>query len=127
MNEYYEQVNSNHIFLVNHFFSVFTALKKCFPARLQNDINMTIVIRSLLGRYNRSVVHNPLFLCFYCKDVFFCFQWILKREIARWFVMAMIGVLTGLVASFIDFAVEYTSDLKFSFIKHGILDSKHIP
>ena len=35
--------------------------------------------------------------------------------------MAMIGILTGCIASVIDIAVKYTSDLKFSYIKHCIL------
>ncbi|KAL4241084.1 H(+)/Cl(-) exchange transporter 7 [Mactra antiquata] len=47
-------------------------------------------------------------------------KWIIKREIARWFVMAMIGIITGLIASVIDVAVEYTSDLKFTYVKHYV-------
>lgn len=35
--------------------------------------------------------------------------------------MGMIGIITGLIASVIDIAVEYTSDLKFTYVKHCIL------
>ncbi|XP_052263703.1 H(+)/Cl(-) exchange transporter 7-like isoform X2 [Dreissena polymorpha] len=44
-------------------------------------------------------------------------RWVLKRELARWFIMGMIGIITGLIASLIDVSVEKISELKFSFIK----------
>ena len=55
-------------------------------------------------------------------DMFLFFQWIIKREFARWLVMALIGILTGCIASVIDIAVKYTAELKFTYIKHCILD-----
>ncbi|XP_041364629.1 H(+)/Cl(-) exchange transporter 7-like [Gigantopelta aegis] len=42
---------------------------------------------------------------------------IIRKEFARWFVALMTGVLTGLVACFIDVMVEKSSVLKYSYIK----------
>ena len=37
----------------------------------------------------------------------------MKRELARWLVMGVIGILTGCIASIIDIAVKSTAELKF--------------
>ena len=42
-------------------------------------------------------------------------------EMLRWLVMFFVGLLTGLVASLIDFCVIKSTDLKFSIIKKCIL------
>lgn len=47
-------------------------------------------------------------------------RWLFKREIARWLIMAMIGITTGLIASLIDVCVEYSSTLKFRYIKNYV-------
>ena len=44
-----------------------------------------------------------------------------RIQISRWIVMLMIGVLTGLVAAFIDFAIVKLTHVKFSLIKMCIL------
>ncbi|XP_045214169.2 H(+)/Cl(-) exchange transporter 7-like isoform X2 [Mercenaria mercenaria] len=49
-------------------------------------------------------------------------KWVIKREFARWAVMGMIGIITGLIASLIDVCVEYTSNLKFLYVKHYVDD-----
>ncbi|XP_049624305.1 H(+)/Cl(-) exchange transporter 7 isoform X2 [Suncus etruscus] len=41
-------------------------------------------------------------------------------EIKRWFICAVIGVLTGLVACFIDIMVENLADLKYQLVKGNI-------
>lgn len=41
-------------------------------------------------------------------------------EISRWVVCALIGILTGLVACFIDIAVEQLAGVKYSVVKHSI-------
>uniref|UniRef100_A0A8D0B4Y4 Chloride channel protein n=1 Tax=Salvator merianae TaxID=96440 RepID=A0A8D0B4Y4_SALMN len=41
-------------------------------------------------------------------------------EIRRWVICAMIGILTGLVACFIDIVVEKLADLKYSVVKGNI-------
>ncbi|XP_046582844.1 H(+)/Cl(-) exchange transporter 7-like isoform X1 [Haliotis rubra] len=42
---------------------------------------------------------------------------IIRMEVARWFVSLVIGVLTGLVAAFIDVMVEKCSSLKYNYVK----------
>lgn len=42
-------------------------------------------------------------------------------EIKRWFICAVIGVLTGLVACFIDIMVENLAGLKYQLVKGSIL------
>lgn len=42
-------------------------------------------------------------------------------EIKRWVICAMIGILTGLVACFIDIVVEKLAGLKFRVVKDSIL------
>lgn len=44
-------------------------------------------------------------------------KWVVKREFARWAVMGLIGIVTGLIASLIDVCVEKSSEYKFKFIK----------
>ncbi|RXM32463.1 H(+)/Cl(-) exchange transporter 7 [Acipenser ruthenus] len=41
-------------------------------------------------------------------------------EISRWVVCALIGILTGLVACFIDIAVEQLAGVKYIVVKHSI-------
>ncbi|XP_041086744.1 H(+)/Cl(-) exchange transporter 7-like [Polyodon spathula] len=41
-------------------------------------------------------------------------------EISRWVVCALIGILTGLVACFIDIAVEKLAGVKYNVVKHNI-------
>ncbi|XP_053133054.1 H(+)/Cl(-) exchange transporter 7 isoform X2 [Hemicordylus capensis] len=41
-------------------------------------------------------------------------------EIRRWFICAMIGILTGLVACFIDIVVEYLAGVKYRVVKEYI-------
>lgn len=45
-------------------------------------------------------------------------------EIKRWVICALIGILTGLVACFIDIVVENLAGLKYRVIKDSILQ-KH--
>lgn len=42
-------------------------------------------------------------------------------EIKRWVICAMIGILTGLVACFIDIVVENLAGLKYRVVKDSIL------
>lgn len=42
-------------------------------------------------------------------------------EIKRWVICALIGILTGLVACFIDIVVENLAGLKYRVIKDSIL------
>lgn len=42
-------------------------------------------------------------------------------EIKRWVICAMIGILTGLVACFIDIVVENLAGLKYKVVKDNIL------
>lgn len=42
-------------------------------------------------------------------------------EIKRWVICAMIGILTGLVACFIDIMVENLAGLKYKVVKDSIL------
>lgn len=42
-------------------------------------------------------------------------------EIKRWVICAMIGILTGLVACFIDIMVENLAGLKYRVVKDSIL------
>lgn len=44
-------------------------------------------------------------------------------EIKRWVICALIGILTGLVACFIDIVVENLAGLKYRVIKGSILPS----
>lgn len=44
-------------------------------------------------------------------------------EIKRWVICAMIGILTGLVACFIDIVVENLAGLKYKVVKDSILCS----
>lgn len=44
-------------------------------------------------------------------------------EIKRWVICALIGILTGLVACFIDIVVENLAGLKYRLIKDSILYS----
>lgn len=43
-------------------------------------------------------------------------------EIQRWFICAVIGILTGLVACFIDITVETLAGLKYKLVKGSILE-----
>ena len=61
-----------------------------------------------------------------CLTVLFIFQWIVKRELARWLVMGVIGILTGCIASIIDIAVKSTAELKFTYLKHCILSQAYM-
>lgn len=45
-------------------------------------------------------------------------------EIQRWFICAMIGILTGLVACFIDIMVETLAGLKYKLVKGSILQGR---
>lgn len=47
-------------------------------------------------------------------------------EIKRWVICALIGILTGLVACFIDIVVENLAGLKYRVIKDSILQ-RHSP
>ncbi|KAK3600873.1 hypothetical protein CHS0354_019220 [Potamilus streckersoni] len=47
-------------------------------------------------------------------------KWQIRKELARWVVMAMIGILTGLVATLIDVCVQQTSRVKYDYIKQYI-------
>lgn len=42
-------------------------------------------------------------------------------EIKRWVICAMVGILTGLVACFIDIVVEKLAGLKYRLVKDSIL------
>lgn len=42
-------------------------------------------------------------------------------EMKRWVICAMIGILTGLVACFIDIVVENVAGLKYKIVKDSIL------
>lgn len=46
-------------------------------------------------------------------------------EIKRWVICAMIGILTGLVACFIDIVVENLAGLKYRVVKGSILPWSH--
>lgn len=43
-----------------------------------------------------------------------------KVQAARWFVALIIGIITGLIASFIDFMVETISNFKYTTIKNSV-------
>ncbi|KAL3877294.1 hypothetical protein ACJMK2_035024 [Sinanodonta woodiana] len=49
-------------------------------------------------------------------------KWQIRKELARWFIMGMIGIVTGLVATLIDVCVQVTSKAKFDYIKEYIND-----
>lgn len=44
----------------------------------------------------------------------------------RWVICAMIGILTGLVACFIDIVVENVAGLKYKVVKDSILCPKSL-
>ncbi|KAK3090640.1 hypothetical protein FSP39_013333 [Pinctada imbricata] len=45
---------------------------------------------------------------------------LIKIEFMRWLVMFFVGVLTGFVASFIDYSVVHVSDLKFKYVRRFV-------
>ncbi|XP_050394865.2 H(+)/Cl(-) exchange transporter 7 [Patella vulgata] len=44
-------------------------------------------------------------------------QEIIRKEIARWFVSLLIGVLTGLIACFIDYMIDICSGVKYDYVR----------
>jgi chloride channel 7 len=46
---------------------------------------------------------------------------VIKKDVARWFVMFLIGVFTALIACFIDIVIDQLATLKFNLIKRCIL------
>lgn len=69
--------------------------------------------------YNIYILLLPLVMCLLCLVC------VLKSfrclEISRWVVCGLIGFLTGLIACFIDIAVEYLAGVKYQVVKKSIL------
>ncbi|KAL1138626.1 hypothetical protein AAG570_008689, partial [Ranatra chinensis] len=60
------------------------------------------------------------------------YKFYFKKNLARWLIFLMIGVITALIAILIDISIEKLSDLKYSIIKKCILsctfeDSLYVP
>lgn len=49
------------------------------------------------------------------------YKFVVEKNIARWFVFLLIGVLTALVACAIDISVEQLSKLKYKYLSNCIL------
>ncbi|OXU19666.1 hypothetical protein TSAR_006094 [Trichomalopsis sarcophagae] len=44
------------------------------------------------------------------------YKFVVKKNIARWFIFLVIGILTALIASFIDISIEQLSKLKYGYL-----------
>lgn len=44
------------------------------------------------------------------------YMFVVKKNIARWFIFLVIGILTALIASFIDISIEQLSNLKYGYL-----------
>ena len=40
--------------------------------------------------------------------------------VLKWFIMLMIGIITGLIAVFVDFSVKHLSKLKFTYVQNTL-------
>lgn len=49
------------------------------------------------------------------------YKFVFKKDISRWFIFLLIGILTGLVAALIDVVVNELTSLKFKKLKECIL------
>ena len=49
------------------------------------------------------------------------YKFVVKKNIARWFIFLLIGVLTALIGAFIDIVVEELSVIKYKGLKKRIL------
>lgn len=49
------------------------------------------------------------------------YKFIVKKNLARWLIFLLIGMLTALIACVIDITVEELSHIKFKSLKHCIL------
>jgi len=55
------------------------------------------------------------------------YKFVVKKNLARWLIFLLIGMLTALIACIIDITVEELSHIKFKSLKHCILYSNTIP
>ncbi len=46
------------------------------------------------------------------------YQFIYKKDLARWLIMALIGVITALIACSIDITIEEVSNIKYAMLKN---------
>lgn len=53
-------------------------------------------------------------------DEYYAGTYITHKQMARWFVMLLVGFLTGLVAVFINFSIEKLADWKYHLIQTRI-------
>lgn len=61
----------------------------------------------------------PVMYCWVVPQGFRCL------EISRWVICGLIGVLTGLIACFIDIVVEKLAGIKYNVVKQSILRVPH--
>lgn len=75
--------------------------------KITNDVN---IFESLdYDTMENSIYHKELLSRTNLRNIYVC--------MVRWFIMFLIGVITGLIACLIDFGVSKASGLKFTFIK----------
>ncbi|XP_026317798.1 H(+)/Cl(-) exchange transporter 7 [Hyposmocoma kahamanoa] len=60
------------------------------------------------------------------------FAFVLRKDIARWFIMLLIGMITALIAFIIDIAIEEFSNIKYKLLKKSVdkyvlIDKLYIP
>ncbi|KAM3826954.1 H(+)/Cl(-) exchange transporter 7 isoform 3-T3 [Vipera latastei] len=91
-----------------------TEAPRCLPSEIpHNDKLLSLKYESL----DYDNCENQLFLEEEKRINHTAFQTV---EIQRWFICAMIGILTGLVACFIDIMVETLAGLKYKLVKGNI-------
>ena len=56
-----------------------------------------------------------------CFNILNFFQYMIKMNLYRWFIMFMIGVGTAVIAVAIDISIEKMAEWKYSLIKKCIL------
>jgi len=51
------------------------------------------------------------------------YKFVVKKNLARWFIFLLIGICTALVACFVDISIEELSNLKYSWLKKCTLNN----
>lgn len=54
------------------------------------------------------------------------YRYVVRKDIARWFVFLLIGVFTALIAACMDISIDKLSEAKYKFLSRCILFDRKI-
>lgn len=87
-----------------------------------NNLNLIIVLVSILIIYLQSLDYDT------CENHLLLdeerkrgYPFVVWKDIARWFIILLIGIVTALIAFFIDICIEEFSEIKYRELKKCIL------